>query len=163
DNTIIALNTIGTGNGAPASDIAGTVDSASASNLIGTGGSGGLKDGTNGNQVGDANPGPGPLADNGRPPQTTPTLPVRPAIAKGSNALAGDPSTRLPLISDQRGGGFPRIENHTVDIGAYEFFPGANVVGISAGWGTHTAPLQTAADLLRLLPAGRKTDLPWLG
>jgi hypothetical protein len=67
------------------------------------------------------------------------------------------------LITDQRGGGFPRIINHTVDIGAYEFFQGANVVGIAAGWGTQTAPLQTADDLLRLLPAGRKTDLPWLG
>src|SRR5262249_50988361 len=31
------------------------------------------------------------------------------------------------------------------------------------GWGSQTALLQTAADGLRLLPAGRSTDLPWLG
>jgi hypothetical protein len=163
DNTIVALNTNGTGSGAPADDISGTVSSSSAYNLIGTGGSGGLTNGVNHNQVGVANPGLGPLADNGGSTQTIALLTGSPALDKGSNALAVDPSTRLPLIADQRGGGFPRIINHTVDIGAYEFFQGANVVGISAGWGTQTAPLQTAADLLRLLPAGRKTDLPWLG
>jgi len=37
-----------------------------------------------------------------------------------------------------------------------------NTVGVA--WGTlGTSPLQTAADGLRLLPAGRSTDLPWLG
>jgi hypothetical protein len=38
----------------------------------------------------------------------------------------------------------------------------SGTVGVS--WGTSgTATLQTAADGLRLLPAGRNTDLPWLG
>ena len=37
------------------------------------------------------------------------------------------------------------------------------MIGASAGWGTQTVTLQTAADGLRLLPAGRDTDLPWLG
>jgi hypothetical protein len=37
------------------------------------------------------------------------------------------------------------------------------VAAASAGWGTQTASLQTAADGLRLLPSGRNTDLPWLG
>ena len=38
-----------------------------------------------------------------------------------------------------------------------------SVTAVSVGWGTQTAALQTAADGIRLLPAGRKTDLPWLG
>jgi hypothetical protein len=31
------------------------------------------------------------------------------------------------------------------------------------GWGTQDATLQTASDGLRLLPADRNTDLPWMG
>ena len=38
-----------------------------------------------------------------------------------------------------------------------------SVTGVSVGWGIETATLFTAADGIRLLPAGRKTDLPWLG
>ncbi len=162
NNTIVALNTEGTGSGAPASDIAGTVAAASAFNLIGTGGSGGLSNGVNGNQVDVANPGLGTLADNGGPTQTIALLTTSPAIDAGSNALAVDPSTGLPLATDQRGAGFPRIVNGTVDIGAYEF-QGAVIAGVSVGWGTQTADLQIAPDGLRLLPAGRHTDLPWLG
>ena len=66
------------------------------------------------------------------------------------------------MTTDQRGTGFPRIVNGTVDIGAYEFLPAASDA-VAVGWGTQTAALQTAADGLRLLPAGRNTDLPWLG
>jgi hypothetical protein len=121
DNTIVALNTNG---GAAADDIAGTVTTVSAYNLIGTGGSGGLVNGVNGNQVGVANPGLGKLADNGGPTQTIALLPGSPAIDKGTNALAVDPSTGQPLTTDQRGTGFPRIVNGTVDIGAYEFHSG---------------------------------------
>jgi hypothetical protein len=40
----------------------------------------------------------------------------------------------------------------------------ATITAISANWGTNgTAALTTAADGLRLLPAGRTTDLPWIG
>ena len=40
----------------------------------------------------------------------------------------------------------------------------ATVSAVSVSWGTAgTAALQTAPDGLRLLPAGRNTDLPWLG
>jgi hypothetical protein len=40
----------------------------------------------------------------------------------------------------------------------------ASVTAVSADWGTSgTIALQTAADGLRLLPAGRTTDLPWSG
>ncbi len=127
DNTLVALNTQGTGSGAPASDIAGSVSG--VFNLIGTGGSGGLVNGTNGNQVGVADPGLDPrgLQNNGGPTQTIALLPGSPAIDAGSNALAIDPTTGLPLTTDQRGAGFPRIVGKAVDIGAYEFHAGTYV------------------------------------
>jgi hypothetical protein len=110
-------------------DIGGrTVSSASAYNLIGTGGSGGLVNGVNGNQVGVANPGLGTLADNGGPTQTIALLDGSPAIDTGSNALAVDPSTGQPLTTDQRGPGFARIVNGTVDIGAFEVQPTETLV-----------------------------------
>jgi hypothetical protein len=119
DNTIVVLNTDGTGHGAPADDIAGAVASASASNLIGTGGAGGLTTGSNGNQVGVAHPGLGALASNGGPTQTIALVRSSPAIDAGSNALAVDAQGN-PLTTDQRGRGFPRIVNGVVDIGAFE-------------------------------------------
>ena len=99
------------------------MSSTSAYNLIGTGGSGGLVNGTNGNQVGVADPGldPNGLQNNGGPTQTIALLPGSPAIDAGSNALAVDPTTGQPLTTDQRGTGYPRIVNGTVDIGAFEF------------------------------------------
>src|SRR5208337_3681517 len=125
DNTIVALN--GTpdlsGFGVSPNDIAGSVSlsSSSAYNLIGTGGSGGLIDGSNGNQVGVANPGLGRLSfSNGGPTPTIALLNGSHAIDAGSNTLAVDPNTGLPLSTDQRGVGFPRIVNGTVDIGAFE-------------------------------------------
>ncbi|MGA7499177.1 MAG: Ig-like domain-containing protein [Isosphaeraceae bacterium] len=40
----------------------------------------------------------------------------------------------------------------------------ATVSAVTADWGTNgSSALQTAADGLRLLPAGRTTDLPWYG
>jgi Dockerin type I domain len=65
-----------------------------------------------------------------------------------------------------RGTGFQRMVNATgtatatVDIGVFEWQP--YVCSIAAVWGTQTASLKAAADGLRLLPVGRKTDLPWL-
>jgi hypothetical protein len=156
--TLILANTI------LADGIGGTVDSASAyNNLIGTDDSGGLVNGVNGNQVGvDPRLDPNGLQDNGGPTQTIALLPDSPAINAGDNALAVDPATKQPLWTDQRG--FSRIVGFTVDIGAYEVQEVQNSLTAGAcGWGTQTATLQTAADGLRLLPAGRSTDLPWLG
>ena len=116
DNTIVALNTNG---GTAADDISGSVSTSSGYNLIGTGGSGGLVNGVNGNQVGVANPGLGALAEYGGPTQTIALLPGSPAIDAGSNALAVDASGN-PLTTDQRGAGYPRVVNGTVDIGAFE-------------------------------------------
>ncbi len=129
DNTLIALNT--TSAGTPDDIyIYGGVSSTSAYNLIGIGGSGGLVNGVNGNLVGIANPGldPNGLQNNGGPTQTIALLPGSPAIDTGSNALAVDPTTGLPLITDQRGTGFARIVGKAVDIGAYEFGAGTYVV-----------------------------------
>ena len=91
NNTIVIQNS---------TDIGGTVAFASACNLIGTGGSGGLVDGVNGNKVGVADPGLGTLTNNGGPTLTMALLPGSPAINAGSNDLAVDPSTGQPLTTD---------------------------------------------------------------
>ena len=73
----------------------------SSHNLIGTGGSGGLTDGTNGNQVGVANPGldPNGLQDNGGPTGTVALVAGSPAIDGGANSITG---VTIPT-GDQRG------------------------------------------------------------
>ncbi len=118
-NTIVAGNFSGTGT--LANDIqtyGGSVNTAgSFNNLIGTGGAGGLVNGVNGNQVGVANPGLGPLANNGGPTQTHALLPGSPAIN------AGDPAAGTTLGFpkwDQRGPGFSRVFGGRLDIGAFE-------------------------------------------
>jgi uncharacterized repeat protein (TIGR03803 family) len=60
-----------------------------------------------------------PLGSYGGPTQTMALLPGSPAIDAGSNALALDASGKS-LTTDQRGIGFARVVNSTVDIGAYE-------------------------------------------
>jgi hypothetical protein len=116
NNTIVAGNFNGASGTTP-DDIAGTVNSASAYNLIGTGGSGGLQNGVSSNQVGVADPGLAPLGDFGGPTQTMAPLSGSPALDAGSNALAA----AAGLTTDQRG--FARIFNGTVDIGAFEGQP----------------------------------------
>ncbi len=108
-----------------------------------------------------ASPELGTLAYNGGPTETIALLPGSPAIGAGGVALAIDPATGQPLSTDQRGSRFVRVLDGKVDIGAFEVQP-ASIVAVSVSWGSQTAPLQTAADGLRLLPAGRNTDLPWL-
>ncbi len=130
-NTIIAgnLTTFFSHNvGAPGtnaqdndSDGGGTVDSSSSFNLIGVmNGLSGITPGSNGNQTGD--PLFGPLTNNGGPTATYLPAQFSPAIDMGSNALATDHNS-VALTTDQRGAGFPRILNGTVDIGAVETTP----------------------------------------
>src|SRR5262249_19152516 len=122
NNTIVAGNT--TSFSAP--DISGSVEAASANNLIGDpNSSGGLTHGANGNIVGqDDGAGGrelldianvlGPLADNGGPTQTYALVAgTNPAVNAGNNSL-------LPagVVYDQRG--FARTASGTVDIGAFE-------------------------------------------
>lgn len=61
----------------------------------------------------------GPLASNGGPTQTRSISGFSPAFNSGSNANVFD-TNGAPLTTDQRGNGFGRIQNGTVDIGAYE-------------------------------------------
>lgn len=65
------------------------------------------------------NPLLGALANNGGATQTHALLTNSPAINAGINALAVD-ADGVPLTTDQRGSGFPRIVGTTVDIGVYE-------------------------------------------
>ena len=60
----------------------------------------------------------GPLANNGGPTQTFALMGGSNAINGGDNNLANGPSGAL--TTDQRGAGFPRIVDTTVDVGAYE-------------------------------------------
>ena len=80
-------------------------------------------DADNGNQVGTTanplDPVLGQLADNGGPTLTHALLPASPAIDAGDNSLAVD-ENGSPLVFDQRGEGFDRIVDGTVDIGAFE-------------------------------------------
>jgi len=153
DNTIIALNTDNASANPPADNIhldgSGTISSASAYNLLATSGNSGLTNGVNGNQVGVPNPGLGTLADNGGPTETIALLAGSPALGAGSNALAVDANGNT-LTTDQRGAGFPRIVNGTVDIGAFErpFVgnPTVYTVDLTSDIGASTSAL--AGDIL---------------
>lgn len=116
-STIKAGNTIIAGNTAPAGpDCLGTFMSLGY-NLIGN--SAGCSGFTQAGDQLDKNAQLGPLANNGGPTQTHALLCSSPAIDAGSNALANDANGN-PLTTDQRGPGFPRVFNGTVDIGAFE-------------------------------------------
>jgi hypothetical protein len=74
-----------------------------------------------------------PVVNNGGPTLTQALLPGSPAFNGGSNALALDANNQ-PLTTDQRGSGFPRIIDGTVDIGAYE----VNAQPVANAGGTYT-------------------------
>jgi hypothetical protein len=110
--TTSLTNTIVAGNSADSSPSDIVVNSGSVSgshDLVGTGGSGGLQNGVNGNIVGVADPGLAPLGNYGGPTQTMALLPGSPAINAGKTG-ANIPTT------DQRGE--PRVG--APDIGAFE-------------------------------------------
>ncbi len=109
-DTIVVLNTVGTGSSVPASDIVGPVSTASAYNIIGTGG---LTNGVNNNLVGVTKPGlAAGLANNGGPTETIALLAGSPAIGAGSATITG---VVVPL-TDQRGEPLDLLP----DIGAYQ-------------------------------------------
>ena len=154
-NNIIALNTNTDG---LSPDIGGTFTSL-GNNLIGNVGSAIFPAGP-GDQIGPAaapiNPMIGPLANNGGPSQTRALLAASTAINNGSNAQALD-YNGLPLLTDQRGPGFPRTVGAAVDIGAFEA-PPLGPLMCTENFDTVTAPA---------LPAGWSTaatgvELPWV-
>jgi hypothetical protein len=108
-NTIIAANTVSGPGSNRDPDLSGNLGSR-GHNLVGdsTGGSG-----FDSTDLLDVDPQLGPLQDNGGSTQTMALLPGSPAIDAGDNRHAPD--------WDQRGAGFPRIVNGTIDIGAFEF------------------------------------------
>ncbi|MEE4355756.1 MAG: Ig-like domain-containing protein, partial [Desulfococcaceae bacterium] len=106
-NTILAGNTDTMG----FADYYGTLNSLGY-NIIQ--GGGGTFTGDTGTNITGTDPVLSPLADNGGSTQTH-------ALPAGSIAIdAGDPAFASPPDFDQRGDGFPRLNNCRVDIGAYE-------------------------------------------
>src|SRR5262249_31351718 len=93
----------------------------------------------------------GPLQDNGGPTFTHALLEGSPAIDAGDNEDAPE--------WDQRGEGFPRIVNKTIDTGAFEVQPGR---GLRGGRNPPAPDRSLAADLVRALTrrAGR-ADVFW--
>ena len=106
NNTIVANSPSG-------GDIFGSV---SGSNNLIDDGSSGLEPTTN---LVDVDPMLDPLGNYGGPTQTMALLSGSPAIGAGSTALAVD-ANGVSLQYDQRGIGYHRTKNDTVDIGAYE-------------------------------------------
>ena len=106
-DTIVAGNTDPAG----ASDIGGDSNLSGSYNLLGTGGSGGLVNGVNGNIVLTSLTGLGlaPLGDYGGPTQTIALLPGSPALGTGI-AVSG-------VTTDQRG---EPLDTPNPDIGAFQ-------------------------------------------
>lgn len=111
-NTIVARNTVAQ----VPSDVSGAVVSR-GHNLIGAanGSSGWGATDLTGSILQPLNPLLGPLQNNGGPTATLALLAGSPAINAGDNSGA-------PAF-DQRGPGFPRIANGTIDLGAFEVQP----------------------------------------
>ncbi|MEY2490322.1 MAG: hypothetical protein QOC70_2264 [Verrucomicrobiota bacterium] len=122
-NSIVALNIANPGG----ADVQGAFTSL-GHNLIGrSGGSTGFTPGANGDLVGTGpfgiDPRLGLLADNGGPTQTVMLQDDSPARDAGDNSAIANPPFPGPPFTDQRGPGFPRILNNTVDIGSFEATP----------------------------------------
>jgi fibronectin-binding autotransporter adhesin len=116
-DTIVADNS--TGSPSAPSDIGGAGASSvtGSYNLIGTGGSGGISNGSSDNIVltSLSGLGLGPLGNYGGPTQTIPLLPGSPAL--GAGVIADYPGTTTPITTDQRG--LP-LDSPTPDIGAFQ-------------------------------------------
>ena len=72
-------------------------------------------------------------------------------------AVANETVGRYTAMASSRGVATPAV------FSLSNLARAVSVTGVSVGWGTQSAQLQTAADGIRLLPATRNTDLPWLG
>ncbi len=133
-DTIVADNT---GASASASDITGSGNVSGSYNLIGTGGSGGLADGVDGNIVGTSpdDLGLALLGNYGGPTQTFALLPGSPALARVRSPTTREPPLRSPPISGES----PSTSGP--DIGAFQsqgftFTASTGSTGQSAAIGT---------------------------
>ena len=116
--TATLTDTIVAGNTDPPAPATSAVRNVSGSNnLIGTGGSGGLANGVDGNIVLTSltDLGLAPLGNNGGPTQTMALLPGSPAI--GAGVIADYPGTTTPITTDQRG---EPLDSPNPDIGAFQ-------------------------------------------
>jgi hypothetical protein len=144
-DTIVARN-IDISTGTPASsDITGSVNTASAYDVIGIGGSGGLINGANHSLIGVIDPGLGTLGYNGGLTQTLPLVFGSAAFDTGSATIAG---VNVPSL-DQRGalrGPAGLGAGAAFDVGAYEASSSALVINATddAGVGTLRAALAWA-------------------
>ncbi|WP_068132131.1 choice-of-anchor Q domain-containing protein [Roseimaritima ulvae] len=124
DGTTTVNNTIIIGNHSAVDPDVGGSFSSNAANIIGDVGSssgfGSEITGVVASAVIDVN-----LADNGGPTQTHALIAGSPAIDAGNNTNATQDGMAggTALVTDQRGPGFARIRNSTVDMGAFETTP----------------------------------------
>jgi hypothetical protein len=140
-NTLIAQNTANvSGAGSASNDVNGTFNSLGHNFVGNVDGASGFSSALH-DQLGSAsgsgllNPqfDPSGLTNNGGPTKTLALVAYSPAINTGDNAVTSS-STLLaslgisPLSTDQRGSGFARKVDGTVDIGAYEFQMNLNKV-----------------------------------
>jgi Ca2+-binding RTX toxin-like protein len=126
-------NSIVAGNIGGSPDLEGNING-NNNNLIGnlSGASGTIGTGTD---IVNPNPKLGPLQDNGNGIFTHALLSGSPAINKGNNALIttdvfdidADDNNSETIPFDNRGSGYTRIYDGTVDIGAFEFQPAPNL------------------------------------
>jgi CSLREA domain-containing protein len=126
-------NSIVAGNIGGSPDLEGNING-NNNNLIGnlSGASGTVGTGTD---IVNPNPKLGPLQDNGNGIFTHALLSGSPAINKGNNALIttdvfdidADDNNSETIPFDNRGSGYTRIYDGTVDIGAFEFQPAPNL------------------------------------
>jgi hypothetical protein len=132
-NTIIAGNTKNGGTQSDITTTGGTVSAASSFNLIGTGGSGGLTNGVNNNQVGVTDAKLTPLGNYGGSTLTHMLSINSPAMNTGTSS--GAPTT------DQRG--VKRSLGGTFDIGAVEAYITVTPTSIPTGTAGAAYPGQT--------------------
>ena len=170
NNTIVAQNMAGASEadlGSIGGPIGGTVSSSSSHNLIGDTTFSSISNGSNGNLVGTSGaPINAMLASpgiNGGPVVSQALETGSPAIGAGLVANAVDPTTSDPLQFDQRGMGFPRVVNNSVDIGSFQTqstvvastLTVATASGTYGGTRTLTATLTSGGDPI----AGELVDI----
>jgi hypothetical protein len=97
----------------------------------------------------------GPLRDNGGPTQTMALLPGSQAIDSGDNTNAPD--------WDQRGPGYPRIVNGTIDRGAFEVQTNSGPAGGRSVLATAPVAVPVPLPVPQAAPAGPRREEPAAG